>query len=339
MRTRGNRPGVRLARRLSIRLLTGLMLIWVVASATFFLVRLMPGNPVAAAYQTDLSHGMTPGQASAATALLYGFVPRQPLPRQYLHYLWQLAHLNLGRSISYEGVPVAHIVAAAAPWTIMLVLSGIVVSFVLGACAGVLAAIKRSTRPGDLLSISGAVLHGIPQFVLAILLAYVFTTLWAVLPFGAPYDVTIAPGWNFAFIASVVTHAILPVAAYALSSYGGWLLSMKSSVVSVLGDDFILAAELRGLRPLTVARYIARNAMLPLVSVLAVSIGFMFGGAIFIEEIFDYPGLGSTLLTSIGQRDYPLMTGAFLIITTAVVVANILADLLYGLIDPRLRKG
>ena len=307
------------------------------ASATFFLVRLMPGNPVTAAYQTEPQPGHDPGAGRAATALLYGFVPRQPLPRQYLHYMCQLAHLNLGQSISYEGVPVAHIVAAAAPWTIMLVLSGIVVSFVLGACAGVLAAIKRSTRLGDLLSICGAVLHGIPQFVLAILLAYLFTTIWAVLPFGAPYDVTIAPGWNLPFIGSLVTHAILPVAAYALSSYGGWLLSMKSSVVSVLGDDFILAAELRGLRPLTAARYIARNAMLPLMSILALSIGFMFGGAIFIEEIFDYPGLGETLLTSIAKRDYPLMTGAFLIITAAVVAANILADLLYGLIDPRLR--
>jgi peptide/nickel transport system permease protein len=329
---------MRAVRRVGTRLLTGLVLIWVVASGTFFLVRLMPGNPVTAQYQNDVLHGMSPDAARAATALLYGFVPRQPLGQQYLQYLWQLAHLNLGRSISYEGVPVAHIVASAAPWTVILVLSGIVVSFAIGVSAGVLAAVKRSTRLGDLLTVSGSVLHGIPQFVLAILLAYVFTTIWAVLPFGAPYDVTIAPGWNVAFIGSLITHAILPVAAYALSGYGGWLLTMKSSVVSVLGDDFILGAELRGLRRLTVARYIARNAMLPLFTILALSAGFMFGGSIFIEEIFDYPGLGYTLLASIGTRDYPLMTGTFLIITVAVVAANILADLLYGVIDPRVRR-
>jgi peptide/nickel transport system permease protein len=285
----------------------------------------MPGNPVTAQYQNDILHGMSPDAARAATALLYGFVPRQPLGQQYVRYLWQLAHLNLGRSISYEGVPVAHIVAAAAPWTVILVLSGIVVSFAIGVSAGVLAAVKRTTR--------------LPQFVLAILLAYVFTTIWAVLPFGAPYDVTIAPGWNIPFIGSLITHAILPVAAYALSSYGGWLLTMKSSVVSVLGDDFILGAELRGLSRVTVARYIARNAMLPLFTILALSVGFMFGGSIFIEEIFDYPGLGYTLLASVGTRDYPLMTGTFLIITAAVVVANILADLLYGVIDPRVRRA
>jgi peptide/nickel transport system permease protein len=330
---------MRLARRLSARLLTGLVMIWVVASGTFFLVRLMPGDPVATAYEADIVHGMTPDQASAATALLYGFVPRQSLPRQYLAYLGQLAHFNLGQSITYEGVPVAHIVAAAAPWTIILVLSGILVSFVIGACAGVLAATRRSTKTGDLLTVSGSLLHGIPQFIIAILLAYVFTTLWAVLPFGAPYDVTLTPGWNLEFIGSLVTHAILPVAAYALASYGGWLLTMKSSVVSVLGDDFILAAELRGLRPLTIMRYVARNAMLPLFTILALTIGFMFGGAIFIEHVFIYPGLGDLLLSSIGKRDYPLMTGTFLIITTAVILANILADLLYGVIDPRVRRG
>jgi peptide/nickel transport system permease protein len=329
---------MRAVRRLGTRLLTGLVLIWVVASGTFFLVRLMPGNPVSAQYQNDILHGMSPDAARAATALLYGFVPRQPLGWQYLHYLWQLAHLNLGRSISYEGVPVAHIVASAAPWTVILVLSGIVVSFIIGVCAGVLAAVRRTTRLGDLLTMSGSVLHGVPQFVLAILLAYVFTTIWAVLPFGAPYDVRIAPGWNVPFIGSLITHAVLPVAAYALSSYGGWLLAMKSSVVSVLGDDFILGAELRGLRRLTVARYIARNAILPLFTILALSIGFMFGGSIFIEEIFDYPGLGYTLLASIGTRDYPLMTGTFLIITVAVIVTGILADVLYGVIDPRVRR-
>ncbi|MHB1432840.1 MAG: ABC transporter permease [Streptosporangiaceae bacterium] len=330
---------MRLARRIGVKLAAGLVMIWLVASGTFFLVRLMPGNPATVAYENDLMHGMNPNQAKAATALLYGFVPRQPLPAQYGNYLWQLAHLNLGRSISYEGIPVAHIVAAAAPWTVIMVLSGIGVSFLIGVSAGVLAAIRRSTRLGDLLTISGSLLHGIPQFVIAILLAYAFTTIWAIFPFGAPYDVTISPGWNLPFIWSLITHAFLPVVAYALSSYGGWLLTMKSSVISVLGDDFILAAELRGLRPLTIARYIARNAMLPLFTILALSIGFMFGGSIFIEEIYDYPGLGYTLLSSIGKRDYPLMTGTFLIITTAVILTNILADLLYGVIDPRVRRS
>ncbi|HEX3963580.1 MAG TPA: ABC transporter permease [Trebonia sp.] len=330
---------MRLARRLTARVLTSLGVIWLVASATFVLVRLMPGDPVAVQYETDLSRGMSPAQARAAAAMLYGFVPRQPLARQYLHYLGQIAHLNLGQSITYEGVPVTHVIAAAAPWTVILVVSGILISFALGASAGVLAAMHRSSPAGKLLSLGGSVLHGIPQFVLAVLLAYVFTTLWAVLPFGAPYDATVAPGWNLPFAGSLVTHAILPVAAYALSGCGGWLLTTRSSVVSTLGDDFVLAAELRGLRRRTVARYIARNAMLPLFTLLALAIGFMFSGSVFIEATFDYPGLGSTLLASTGQRDYPLMTGTFLIITAMVITANLLADLAYGIIDPRLRRS
>jgi peptide/nickel transport system permease protein len=333
------KQAIALVRRLAVKLGAGLIMIWVVATFTFFLVRLMPGNPVTTQYETLITRGASPQAARNAVALMYGFIPKQPLPQQYLHYLWQLLHLNLGQSISYSGVSVTHIVASAAPWTIVLVLSGILVSFLLGASAGVIAAVRRSTRIGDLLTVSGSLLHGIPQFVLAVLLAYLFTTLWAVFPFGAPYDATITEGWNFPFIWSLITHAVLPVAAYALSSYGAWLLTMKSSVISVLGDDFILAAELRGLKPLTTARYIARNAMLPLFTILALSIGFMFGGAIFIEDIFDYPGLGYTLLQSIGKRDYPLMSGTFLLITAAVIAANILADLLYGVIDPRIRRG
>jgi peptide/nickel transport system permease protein len=330
---------MRLVRRLAVKLLTGLVTIWVVASGTFFLVRLMPGNPVEAELQQNVQNGMSVAAATGKAEQMYGFIPHQPLPRQYLSYLWQLAHFNLGQSISQEGVPVTHIIGSAAPWTIVMVLSGTVVSFLIGVTAGLLAAVKRSSRLGDLLSVSGSVLHGIPQFVLAVMLAYVFTTLWGTFQLIGPYNAADSPGLNLPFIGSVIVQAVLPVFAYALSSYGGWLLTMKSSVVSVLGDDFILAAELRGLGPLTVARYVARNAMLPLFTILALSIGFMFGGSIFIEEIFNYPGLGYSLFTSVQKHDYPLMTGAFLIITVAVIACNILADLLYAVIDPRVRSA
>lgn len=329
---------MRLARRLAVKLLIGLITIWVVASGTFFLVRLMPGDPVAAEVQQQVQTGMSPAAAAGKAQQMYGFLPHQSLPRQYVSYLSQLAHFNLGQSISQEGVPVAHIIGSVAPWTVVLVLSGTLVSFVIGVAAGLLAAVKRSTKLGDLLTVSGSVLHGIPQFVLAVLLAFVFTTLWGVIQLNGQYNALDNPGFNLPFIGSVIVQAILPVTAYALSSYGGWVLTMKSSVVSVLGDDFILAAELRGLRPLTVARYVMRNAMLPLFTVLAISIGFMFGGSIFVEEIFNYQGLGYTLFQAVTKRDFPLMTGTFLIITVAVVLCNILADLLYAVIDPRVRS-
>jgi peptide/nickel transport system permease protein len=137
----------------------------------------------------------------------------------------------------------------------------------------------------------------------------------------------------------LIQHATLPIVTYALASYGGWILAMKSSVVSVLGDDFILAAELRGLKRGIIFRYVARNAILPLFTILALSLGMLFGGAIFIERIFNYPGLGLLLINSITNRDYALMGGAFLLITVAIVIANIVADMLYTAIDPRVRSG
>ncbi len=324
--------------RLAKRIFAGIIMVLVMASFTFFLVRMMPGNPVSAKYNELIMRGMTPVQAMDEVRVMYGFIPHQPLWQQYLHYLVQILHLNLGTSISYEGVPVLHIILDAAPWTIILVTTGLIASFIVGVLAGVIAAVKRSSPTGNAITLSGSIMHGIPQFVMGLFLAYVFTTLWAILPFGAPYNAALTPGFNGPFISSLVRHAILPVATYALSSYGGWLLTMKSSVITVLGDDFILASEVRGIKAKTRVRYIAHNAILPLFTIFALSIGFMFGGSLFIEDIFDYPGLGNLLLHAIDARDYPLMSGAFLLITVAVIVANIFADFLYSVVDPRIRR-
>jgi len=330
---------VNLARTLAAKLVTGAVMIWVVATATFFLVLAMPGNPALTQEANDITHGMTPAAAASATRAMFGFVPRRPLLDQYGTYLWQLLHLNLGVSIAEEGTPVAHIVGSAAPWTVILALFGIIFSFLIGVSLGLLTAIRRTTRTADGLTLLGAVINGLPVYLIAILLFYVFTTVWAILPQGGNVSVLENPGWNAGYIGSVVTHAILPIACYSLAGVGAWQLTTKSSVISVLGDDFILAAELRGLRPLTVARYVARNAMLPLFTILAISFGLMFGGAVFIEDVFNYPGLGQLMVASITTKDFPVLDGAFLLIIVAVILANILADLAYPLIDPRIRRS
>jgi peptide/nickel transport system permease protein len=329
---------MRLARLLAVKIITGLVMIWVVASATFFLVLDMPGNPAQAQEAQDILHGMTPQQAQRATAAIYGFVPKQSLAGQYWHYMWGLLHFNLGQSIAQEGTPVSHIVASAFPWTVILAASGILISFLIGVCLGVFAAVKRNTKTGDAITLVGALINGIPIFVIALLLFYLFTTIWAIFPQGGNVSIVYTPGWNEGYIGSVVTHAVLPVIAYVLSIVGAWVLTTKSSVISVLGDDFILAAELRGLRPVTIARYITRNAMLPLFTILAIALGLLFGGSVFIEDVFNYPGLGQLMISSISTKDYPVLDGAFLLIIVAVIVATTLADLAYPLIDPRIRR-
>jgi peptide/nickel transport system permease protein len=329
---------MRLVRLLAAKLLTGLVMIWVVASATFFLVLDMPGNPAQAQEAQDVLHGMTPQQAQRETAAIYRFIPKQPLIDQYGHYMWGLLHGNLGQSIAQEGTPVAHIVASAFPWTVILALSGILISFLIGVALGVLAAVRRNTAAGDALTFGGAVINGIPIFVIALLLFYLFTTVWAIFPQGGNVSILYTPGWNAGYIGSIVSHAVLPVIAYVLAIVGAWILTTKSSVISVLGDDFILAAELRGLKPSIVLRYITRNAMLPLFTILAIALGLLFSGSVFIEDVFNYPGLGQLMINSINTKDFPVLDGAFLLIIVAVILANILADLAYPLIDPRIRR-
>lgn len=333
-----NRRAIQLWMRVLRRVAGGIAMIMVVSSFTFFLVRMMPGNPVQTKLNTLLESGVPQVQAEAQVRSMYGFLPHSPLYLQYFNYVWQVLHFNLGQSISYSGVPVLHLLLTAMPWTVIMVLSGLVVSFALGIATGVLAAANRNSRLGDALTLLTTFLHGIPQFILALLLAYLFTTVYRVFPFGAPYNAAISPGLSLAFLGSLARHAVLPIAAYAISGFGAWALAMRASVSSVLGEDFILVSQLRGILPGIRLRYIARNAILPLFTIFTLSIGFMFGGAIFIETIFDYPGLGFMMNSALAARDYPLMTGAFLMITVAVIFSNIAADLLYGVLDPRIRR-
>jgi peptide/nickel transport system permease protein len=330
---------LKLIRWIAVKIVTGLIMIWVVASAMFFLLRDMPGNPAETRYAELILHGATPQQARQETAAMYGFVPKQPLMDQYGHYLWQLLHLNLGQSIAESGVPVSRIVFSAFPWTVILCLTGVLASFLIGVTLGVSAALRRMTKTGDGITWLGAVINGIPTYIIATLLFYVLTTEWALFPQGGTVSIDYNPGWNAGYIGSLITHAILPVLAYTLAGVGAWVLTTKASVISVLGDDFILAAELRGIRPLTVARYIVRNAMLPLFTILAIALGLMFSGAVFIEDVFNYPGLGQLILNSTTTSDYPVLSGAFLLIIVAVIAANFLADLAYPLIDPRVRRS
>ncbi|MER6951046.1 ABC transporter permease [Nonomuraea sp. NPDC000554] len=328
-----------IARRLAGHLARGFVMILVVATISFFIINNIPGDPMAARYEKLIEGGMAPEAASQAVKVLYGFLPDGTLWEQYRDYMSGLLHLDLGVSVTRPGTPVLDVLTDAAKWTVLPVLVGTLLSFLVGVILGVYAAIKRTGKLGDALAISGSLLHGIPQYVLAMLLVVIFATLIPILPADGSVDILFEPGFNSGYIGSLVEHAVLPVLTYAVSAYGGWILAMKSSVVTVLGDDFILAAELRGVKRSIVFRYIARNAILPLFTMLALSLGLLLGGAVFIEKIFNYPGLGWLLISGVQDRDYALMGGAFLLITVGTIVANIVADLFYTVIDPRVRSG
>lgn len=313
-------------------------MIWVVLTFTFVIITIMPGDPIQAMYQELLASGVSPDEAAAQTAALARYRPDGTVLEQYGDYLGSLLRLDFGQSM-YSRVDVTTILADATKWTVIPVLFGTLLAFGLGVTIGVYAAVKRSSRLGDLLTMSGSLLRGLPDFVIGLWLAAIFATLIPLFPRSGAVDIVAEPGFNLEFIGSLALHATLPILTYTVSAYGGFILAMKSSVVTVLGDDFILAAELRGMRPGIVFRYIARNAILPLFTILTLSIAAVFSGAIFIERIFNYPGLGMALIHSIGRRDITVMAGAFFLITLAVIVANIVADMFYSVIDPRVRRA
>src|SRR5205085_12253390 len=170
-------------------------------------------------------------------------------------------------------------------------------------------------------------------------LLYFLAVLLRWFPMGGAYNPYAQQGLNLAFLGSVAGHAILPILTFVLSSFAGWALSMKSSTISVLGEDFITAAKAMAIKERYVVwSYVSRNAMLPLFTGLVLSIGFMFGGSLYVEQVFNYPGLGNLFYMSLQGRDFPLMEGCFFLLTTAVILANVVADLLYSTLDPRIRE-
>lgn len=320
------------------RALGALFLIYVVITLSFFLIRLMPGNAIDALRAQLLQQGMPIDEINQRIQVLYGLNTKQPIIEQYGQYMGNLLHGDLGNSIMYSGRSVGAIIGSAIPWTILIVASSLVVSFVIGILLGVVAAYKRSSWYSNVITVVSAIASAVPNYIVAILLLYWLGDLHHWFPIGGAYDASVTPGFNLPFIGNVIQHAFLPFLSYTLTGFGGWMLGMKGSTASVLGEDYITAAKARGIPERRVTTdYVARNALLPMMTGLAISIGYMFGGSIFIETTFTYPGLGYYLITATNGRDYPLMMGCFILIIAAVIVANFLADLLYVKLDPRIK--
>jgi peptide/nickel transport system permease protein len=311
---------------------------WVAVTVNFFLPRLIPGDPGSVIISRQTQTGsVPPGEADALRKLLG--LGSGSLLSQYGQYLDQLVHFNFGLSITEFPTPVADVVRPAIAWTLVLVGLATIISFLLGIGFGALAGWKRGTRI-DALVPSTTLLTAMPYFWLALLLVYLFSEKWNLLPAQQGYDPSLDIGWNSQFVGSAIQHSLLPALTLVVASIGGWLLGMRNMTVATLSEDFVVAAEARGLSPIRVmTRYAARNAVLPSISGFAVSIGFVISGQIVMEQVFNYPGLGNLLFLAVNNEDYPLMQAIFLTISFAVLGSNLLVDLLYGLIDPRTREA
>ncbi len=312
--------------------------LWAAVTLNFLIPRLMPGNPVDTlmAKLAQRGGGVDPS-VRRAYELMLGTNDGQSLPQQYFGYLGNLLHGDFGTSVSEFPAKVSDVITQSLPWTVVLVGVATVISFVLGVGLGAVVGWKRGSWL-DTLVPATTVLAAVPYFWLALILVALFASALGWFPLNGGYDVTLTPGINADFLSSAVYHAALPALTIVISSVGGWLLGMRNMMVSAGSEDYVLTAQAKGLRDARVMiRYAARNAVLPSVAGFAISLGFVVSGSIVTEQVFSYPGIGSKLLQAVQNNDYALMQGIFLVITVAVLGANLVVDLLYGLVDARTR--
>jgi peptide/nickel transport system permease protein len=323
------------------RVLKAVASVFVVTTLTFFLIRLMPGNPLQIYIDTQIAQGFPRQEAEQMAASIFQIDLNRPIYLQYFDYLKGLLHGDFGLSIVSARTPVSALVLRFLPWTLFVVSVSLVVSFTIGVLIGTLMAYKRNTWVDYVFTSFSSVSSAIPDFMvgtLIILYAGVRWKLFSVTGVRGSLSPGMHPGWNIAFFVDAIYHASLPIMTYVLTSVGGWMLQMRSSTMATLGEDYVMVAKARGLTEGRITTgYVGRNAVLPLFTTLALSIGGMFGGSVLIEQVFTYNGIGIKLASALGSRDYPVMQSVFIIITVATVSANLLADLLYGWLDPRIR--
>ena len=303
----------------------------------FILPRLMPGDPVAAIV-SRMAQGMSNATGVQAVYEQYTelFGTNKPIPEQFVIYVGNVLKGDFGYSISQYPRTVGDVISSSVGWTIALQFPAIIVGWILGNTLGALAAYLKGSFDRFLLPIS-LFLSNIPAFGMAVILLVIFAVNLKIFPTSGGYGFDMIPNASYEFVWSVILHYQLPFWSIVLITIGGQAIGMRSMAIYELNADYVKYARFLGIKDSKIIRYVFRNAMLPQITGLALSIGTMVSGALVAEIIFSYPGLGSTILTAVLGGDYPLISAATLIITIMVLVAFFLLEIAYGLIDPRIR--
>lgn len=319
-----------MARVIGRRVLGVVFLVWVATTFNFFLFRLAPGNP------TEQLARIPQGSVDLQEQLRQEFGLDKPLLEQYVAYLKQLLQGNLGVSFVDKDPVVENLVEAIGN-TLPMVLLGVVLAIVLGIALGVLAGAHRGRKVDHGAVGFATFMYSLPPQWIGLVLLMVFA---GVLPAGGMNDEFLIDPTPMEKLTDTARHMILPSLTMALVLFGQYVLITRSSVVETLSDDYVLTARAKGFRPsYIVRRHVLRNALLPAVTLIGLSIGALVGGAVLVEVVFSWPGIGRTIYDSIVARDYPMMQGAFLVFTVSVVLFNLLAEATYGLLDPRVRRA
>jgi peptide/nickel transport system permease protein len=329
-----------LARYLGRKVAWTLVVLFVALLLNFFLPRLIPGNPVDAIVGRMAAGGGVGGDALKVTYenFMREFGLDQPIWVQFFTYIGNLLQGDLGTSFAQYPASVNSLVAAALPWSLAIQVPAIIIGWIAGNILGALAGFKGGGFDKGAF-VAMLFLSSVPPFCLAILLLYIVGVQLGLLPVGGAYSFGLSPELSFAFFGDAITYFWLPFWSLVLVFIGGQAVGMRSMAIYELGSDYVNYGRGLGLKDSTTVRYIFRNAMLPQITGLALSIAAIITGGLITELVFSYPGLGTLLFSAIGQNDYPVISSIMLLVTLAVLLANFAVDVITGFIDPRIRAA
>ncbi len=311
--------------------------LWAALTINFIVPRLMPGNPAQA--MMARFHGRVNPNVLHTLEVAFGVNNHDSVFVQYFQYLGNTLTGNFGISITFFPQPVGRVIMLALPWTLGLVGVTTVIAFILGTAIGMISAWRRGGILDGVLPPVFIVASAFPYFWVALVCVLIFSISagWFPIGFGYNIDNGISLSWGFAW--DVLYHAFLPAVTIVVTSIGGWILTMRNNMITTLAEDYVKMARAKGLSPFRIMTlYAGRNAILPNLTGFAMSLGFVISGAILVELVFSYPGLGFMLYSAVTNEDFALMQALFLLITVAVLVAVVLADLVTAWLDPRTRE-
>ena len=313
--------------------------LWIVVSLTFGIIRLLPGGPMVRLRAQLIRQGVSPSEINGIIESYQNLRPDQPLYVQYYDYISSLLVGDMGQSFRY-GEPVAAIVGDALPWTVFVMVTATVLMYALGVLWGALMAYKEGSTFDSVSSALSILFSTVPFYVFAIFLVIIFGHELGLFPTRGRTSVGVQDPYTIGFAIDALHHAVLPILSIIVTQVGLQALAMRGNSIQLLGEDYVRVARLRGLADSRIAiRYVGRNAILPMYTGFLTLIGFNIGGSVILEEVFTYPGIGYYMFKALEGRDYPLMMGVFLVITSVLVIALLVADLTYSKIDPRVQTG
>lgn len=323
------------------RFLQFLTIIFVGITVTFIIPRLSPADPVEAQISMMMARGgaLDPQSIASMRAALTDMYGLSGSPvQQYFAFWGRLLRGDLGPSLANFPNPVSGMIGQAMPYTLSLLIPAVLISWIFGNLFGALSSYYPKNKALNVIEVVGQAVRPIPYYIVAIVLLVVFAFFIPILPFSGAYPIGTRPSWTFAFALIYLRHSILPAATLVLVGFGGWFIGMKSLTSNIISEDYVVYAETTGMKESKIlSQYIMRNALLPQLTGLAMSLGAVFSGALIMEIVFGFPGLGMLTMAAVLRNDYSMIMGIAIYSIIGVAVAVFLMDLIYPLFDPRVR--